>query len=306
MMTRHRTSEGKASSAWRWRTRYCLGLCIHRRVPLGDPVEDDKERGPHFSQVVAPVLAAFTLPTIALIVTSHPPPHWGNIILALFVASTGLLLASFQLAVGRLFRDTPGWGALRAVLAGLGLILLGAGLYLLVLQWDEGAAREVPYAGKRAILHVGLAVLAAGVIIPISMNLWLYAEKFIHALQKIRHSIADKVKMFRWIYPSLEDERIEKMAAKVKREYSAKNPSAVDIDQIFSEGSDDRACQLKRMQAYPSAGDLDYIVNVICRSRSALEQDQALRAAIRLLPDLEDRSSTRLTAAVQLFSLLND
>jgi hypothetical protein len=272
----------------------------------GGPVEDGKERGPHFSQVVAPVLAAFTLPTIALIVTSHPPPHWGNIILALFVASTGLLLASFQLAVGRLFRDTPGWGALRAVLAGLGLILLGAGLYLLVLQWDEGAAPGVPYAGKRAILYVGLAVLAAGVIIPILMNLWLYAERSIDALRKIRHNIADKVNMLRWVYPSLEDERIEKKATKVKLEYYAKNPSAVDIDKVFSKGSDDRACQLKRMQVYPSAGDLNYIMNVICRSRSALEQDQALRAAIRLLPDLGDRDSTRLAAAVQFFSLLND
>ena len=90
-------------------------------------MEDGKESGPHFSQVVAPVLAAFTLPTIALIVTLHPQPHLGNIIVALFVASTGLLLASFQFAVGRLFRDTPSWGHSELSLQASALFFWGPG-----------------------------------------------------------------------------------------------------------------------------------------------------------------------------------
>src|ERR1039458_5497665 len=95
-------------------------------VLAGGAVKDGKEQGEHFSLIVAPVLAAFTLPTIALIATLQPEQRWRNIILCLFVASTGLLLASFQLAVGRLFHDTSGWGAVRAALAAAGLTLLGA------------------------------------------------------------------------------------------------------------------------------------------------------------------------------------
>jgi len=175
-------------------------------------MEDGKESGPHFSQVVAPVLAAFTLPTIALIVTLHPQPHLGNIIVALFVASTGLLLASFQFAVGRLFRDTPSWGAFRAFLAGLGLILLGAGLYLLVLSWNGETKQKAPYAGSREVLYAGLVVLAAGIVIPISINLWLYAERIFDALRRIRRGVAKRIRVLRWIYPPLDQERIEKLA----------------------------------------------------------------------------------------------
>jgi hypothetical protein len=50
---------------------------------------DNNVSGQHISQVVAPLLAAFTLPTIAVIVVT-PPPHWRYAILSLFVASAGL------------------------------------------------------------------------------------------------------------------------------------------------------------------------------------------------------------------------
>jgi len=132
-------------------------------------VNDRKERGVPFSLTVAPVLAAFTLPTIAVVATSHPPPHWQNIILSLFVASTGVLLASFQLAVNKLSflnRSDPWgkvrWGAIRAYLTGAGLVLLSAGLVLLV--WPDKTA------ANRGILYAGLVVLAAGVGLPMILN----------------------------------------------------------------------------------------------------------------------------------------
>src|ERR1700730_7609767 len=110
--------------------------------------------GEHISQVVAPLLAAFTLPTIAVVVVT-PPRHWQYVILAMFVASTGLLLASFQLSVGRLFHHASPWNEIRAVLTFLGLISLAVGLALLV-----ASARGADRAG----LYAALAVLAGGVL----------------------------------------------------------------------------------------------------------------------------------------------
>ena len=238
-------------------------------------MKDDKDSGPHFSQVVAPVLAAFTLPTIALIVTVQTPPHLGNVILAFFVASTGLLLASFQFSVGRLFVDTDRWGTFRAFLAGLGLILLGIGLCFLVLSWNGQTEGGVPYAGNRDFLYAGLAVLGAGIIIPILINLWLYAENRF-CTKKVLH----------WIYPSLDPEHIYKRtidetADKDRLEYPSKHPWVVDVDQEFSKEGKERLIRLKLMQAYPSAGDINYILKSICYSSSPFEKDQALRAAIR-------------------------
>jgi len=283
-------------------------------------MKDGKDSGPHFSQVVAPVLAAFTLPTIAVIITLNPPPHFGNIILALFAASTGLLLASFQFAVGRLFRDTTGWGAFRAFLAGLGLILLGIGLCLLVLSWNgeaETPETAVPYAGNRDFLYAGLAVLGAGIIVPILINLWLFfidlwlyaghrlpAKKFRIAtkigtvLENIRR-VAEKIRLLRWIHHFFDPEYIDKWAIdqtadKGKPEYRSKHPWAVDVDQEFSKENKERLVKLKLMQAYPSAGDINYILRSMCYSSSPFEKDQALRAAIKLIPQLSDCDWVRL------------
>jgi hypothetical protein len=112
------------------------------------------------------LLAAFTLPTIALIALS-PPAHWRNLILSLFVASTGLLLASFQLSVGRLFHDAAPWNEIRAVLAFLGLICMASGLALLAAAQTAGT--------DRGVLYVAQVILAAGVLVPIAMNIWLWA-----------------------------------------------------------------------------------------------------------------------------------
>ena len=65
----------------------------------------------HFSRAVAPLLAAFTLPTIAVIVTTPASDwnRWRYPILCLFLASTGLLLASVQFAAGCLFKPGTPW-----------------------------------------------------------------------------------------------------------------------------------------------------------------------------------------------------
>lgn len=148
---------------------------------------DVKIAGQHVSQVVAPLLAAFTLPTIAVIVVT-PPPHWRYVILSLFVVSTGLLLAGFQLSVGRLFHDAAPWNEIRAILTFLGLIALAAGLALLA-----ASSREA----DRGALYAALAILAAGVLAPICLNLWLWladrlrARPVVNVEQRVRRALQD-------------------------------------------------------------------------------------------------------------------
>ena len=217
-----------------------------------------------------------------------------------------------------------------AFLAGLGLILMGIGLCLLVISWNgETAEPTVPYAGNRNFLYAGLAVLGAGIVVPIIINLWLffidfwlYAEHRLSAkrfriaktsgiaLGYIRR-IAEKITVLRWFHHFLDPEYIDKWAideraSKDRPEYRSKHPWAIDVDREFSKETKERLVKLKLMQAYPSAGDINYILRSICYSSSPFEKDQALRAAIKLMPQLRDCDSTRLAAAIHLLSLLND
>lgn len=119
----------------------------------------------HFSQAVAPLLAAFTLPTIAVIVTTPASDwnRWRYPILSLFLASTGLLLASVQFSAGSLFKPCSPWNEIRAGLAFSGLICLAAGLALLVssqLKADD------------VFLIVALVVFAAGVLVPMGWSIY--------------------------------------------------------------------------------------------------------------------------------------
>ena len=129
-------------------------------------MNDDAEYK-HFSRVVSPLLAAFTLPTIAVIVTTPAKDwnQWRYPILCLFLASNGLLLASVQLSVGRLFKNASPWNEIRAVLAFSGLICLTLGLALL-------AASQ--FKADHAALVFTLVIFAAGVLVPIGLNFWYW------------------------------------------------------------------------------------------------------------------------------------
>lgn len=230
-------------------------------------MNDRIERGQHFSLVVAPVLAAFTLPTIALIVT-QTSLHWRNIVLSLFVASTGLLLASFQLAVGSLFRDTPGWGQVRAFLAGLGLIFLAFGLILLM--WSpNGGQHEGQYEG---VLHVGWAFLIAGVLIPIGMTIWLWGEDHCRKMGQFRFWIGRHIRPW---------DEIRSLDAAGQSDQ--KPLSEEDISRIFYWGGDSyRIRALKLMQGDHIARSVDCILYSICQARSVFEVGQAFCAAEKL------------------------
>ena len=121
----------------------------------------------HFSRVVSPLLAAFTLPTIAVIVTTPAKDwnQWRYPILCLFLASNGLLLASVQLSVGRLFKNASPWNEIRAFVAFSGFFCLAVGLALL-------AASQL--TTDHAALVFTLVIFGAGVLVPIGLNLWFW------------------------------------------------------------------------------------------------------------------------------------
>jgi hypothetical protein len=140
-----------------------------------------------FTSVVAPVLIAFTMPTVALIATSKdwpPQPYadsWRVATLSLFIAASGFFLAGVQLIDGDLI---PRWclvptAAVRAVLTYLGLIFLGGALAMLVLPsmrrtpWVPATVRWVADRWWFSLLVLGL-----GVAIPILLRVgwWVIAH----------------------------------------------------------------------------------------------------------------------------------
>jgi hypothetical protein len=134
-----------------------------------------------FTRNVAPVLIAFTMPTVALIATSKDWPQlyaeyadsWRVATLSLFMSASGFFLAGVQLIDGDLI---PRWcrvrtAAVRAVLTYLGLIFLGGALAMLVLPsmrptpWVPATIRWVADRWS-----VSLVVLGLGVIVPILLR----------------------------------------------------------------------------------------------------------------------------------------
>jgi hypothetical protein len=70
--------------------------------------------------------------------------------------------------------------------------------------------------------------------------------------------------------------------------------------QIFTGGGDgERVYALALMQANPDAGDVDCILDSVLHSRSAFEQGQALRAALKLISRLDITDRRRLADAVR-------
>jgi hypothetical protein len=162
---------------------------------------------------------------------------------------------------------------------GLGLLFLGGGLFLLVWPWMGGA--------NQAFLYVGLVFLAAGIAVPVLMTIWIF--------------LGEHVKELRWMLPS-GAKRIVNLREnfdETKQKFSGQDPLP---DLIVS----NRIRMLALMQEYAPAGNIDSILDSICQSDSAFEQNQALRAAIKLLPELGDSDRKRLSVAVQLLSALDD
>ena len=116
------------------------------------------------TRLVAPILAAFSLPTIISFISSKQPGQpWHDVILSLLVAATGLFMASIQLSIGTLYKRYPDAGPFRALLTLVGIVLIALSLFVLVWPTID-----------RWWLWLATGVLLAGGIAP---SLWTLVLK---------------------------------------------------------------------------------------------------------------------------------
>ncbi len=95
-----------------------------------EPAERERES---YSRVVAPVLAGFSLPAIVSLATAKTPVQpYRDIALSCLITATGFFLISFQLTIGRVYRQLFNWGTLRAGLTFFGIVFLVAAVMVLV------------------------------------------------------------------------------------------------------------------------------------------------------------------------------
>ena len=122
--------------------------------------------------MVAPALVGFTLPTVAVVATTKDLA-WGEPALICFLLSSGLLLAAFQLSIGRFEKKPPDSGLpfdvadLRFAFSSIGMLAMAAGLGLIVLP-PEGLA-QVSWR------LLAVAVLLAGAAFPVGLRVVLWA-----------------------------------------------------------------------------------------------------------------------------------
>jgi hypothetical protein len=106
-----------------------------------------------FSRVVAPIMAALSLPAIVTLATSTSPLGLASkVALSFLIMATGLFLASFQLTIGSLYVRLYHWGAFRFLLSFAGILSMIVALVVLV----------VAVAGDSWFIIVAIAVLALG------------------------------------------------------------------------------------------------------------------------------------------------
>lgn len=85
------------------------------------------------------------------------------------------------------------------------------------------------------------------------------------------------------------------------REYSAnQHPPAEAVRDMFKHGGEgDRVYALVLMEEDPGTGNLECVLDAISKSRSALEQYQALSAAYKMVPRLDSSNRNRLADAIR-------
>ena len=132
--------------------------------PVGECDFQPDSGSESLTRLIAPILAAFTLPTIISFISSkHPGPPWHDIILSLLVAATGLFMASIQLSIGTLYKRYPDAGPFRASLTLVGIVLIALSLFFLVWPTID-----------RWWIWLAAGVLLAGGIAP---SLWILVLK---------------------------------------------------------------------------------------------------------------------------------
>jgi hypothetical protein len=143
-------------------------ICTHCGEQLGGVHRDDG----HFTAVVAPILVALSIPTVTLIVTTqgwpiNPSRSFRVTLAALFIASSGLLLAGTQCSLGRVSRVVP--AELRAVMTYGGLFCLVAGLILMLIPLLKHTSPLT-----MIVSIVAIVILALAAVIPTGIRVYEY------------------------------------------------------------------------------------------------------------------------------------
>jgi hypothetical protein len=127
-----------------------------------DPRQATDNGSTHFSRIVAPLLAGFTLPPVALLASgSTPGQPWRDVALSLFVVATGLLLCGFLLSIGSLYRDgLPPWGAVRFGITLVGLLSFTAALAVVIVAGAGPGLRDL-----------AAAILVLAVLFPMALRI---------------------------------------------------------------------------------------------------------------------------------------
>lgn len=114
--------------------------------------KDEPEDGSRsLTRLIAPVFAAFSLPTIVTLSLSRQP--WHDAVLALLIAATGLFMASMQFSIGTLYET---YTSDRARKFRAGLTLAGLALIALALFFEVYPVMDSSW------LWLPLIVLLAG------------------------------------------------------------------------------------------------------------------------------------------------
>lgn len=130
------------------------------------PTEPEHES---YSRVVAPVLAGFSLPAIVSLATGTTPGQpYRDISLACFITATGFFLISFQLTIGRVYRQLYSWGKLRAGLTFAGILLLVTALMVLAAAvsdhwWMDFALAALGLGGLTQVFALGWLTLKSSI-----------------------------------------------------------------------------------------------------------------------------------------------
>jgi hypothetical protein len=114
--------------------------------------KDEPEDGSRsLTRLIAPVFAAFSLPTIVTLSLSHQP--WHDAVLSLLITATGLFMASMQFSIGTLYET---YTSKRARKFRAGLTLAGLAFVALALFFEVYPVMDSGW------LWLPLVVLVAG------------------------------------------------------------------------------------------------------------------------------------------------
>jgi hypothetical protein len=150
----------------------------HVDAQAGDGARKDKpeDGNQSLTRLIAPVFAAFSLPTIVTLSLSHQP--WHDAVLALLIAATGLFMASMQLSIGTLYET---FTSQRAQQFRAGLTLGGVALVALALFFEVYPVMDSDWLWLPLIVLLVGGLGPAAWVLKIDLPGWLHPGRRSHS-----------------------------------------------------------------------------------------------------------------------------